>query len=87
MYLFTLFLKSEKRSACAFATDCYQKNKNPVMPDNKKTGKDHFPESHDSHRLFNTTDCTAKMILVEMFTYRNSSRRVPGEAKNKAKLS
>lgn len=57
------------------------------MPDNKKTGKDHFPESHDSHRLFNTTDCTAKMILVEMFTYRNSSRHVPGEAKNKAKLS
>lgn len=49
MYLFTLFLKSEKRSGFAFANTCYQKHINPIMTGKNKTGKDNFTKSQRIH--------------------------------------
>lgn len=63
MYLFTLFLKSEKRSGFVFANTCYQKDINPVIPEKNKTSKDNFTESQDTHGLFDTTDCTGKKMI------------------------
>lgn len=91
MSLFTLFLKSEKRSGFVFANTCYQKDIN--LPDTNKTGKSNFTGSQDIHGLLDSTDCTVKtnvskqVLRYRIYHYRNVWRCMPREAKNKVQLT
>lgn len=91
MCLFTLFLKSEKRSGFVFANTCYQKDIN--LPDKNKTGKGNFTGSQDIHGFFDSTDCTVKIhVSKQVLTHRiyhcrNVWKHMPREAKNKVQLT
>lgn len=91
MCLFTLFLKSEKRSGFVFANTCYQKDIN--LPDKNKTGMENFTGSQDIHGLPDSTDCTVKInvskqvLRYRIYHYMNVWRCMPKEAKNKVQFT
>lgn len=91
MCLFTLFLKSEKRSGFVFANTCYQKDIN--LPDKNKTHNSNFTGSQDIHGLWDSTECTEKInvskqvLTHRIYHYRNVWSCMPREAKNKVQLT
>lgn len=91
MCLFTLFLKSEKRSGFVFANTCYQKDIN--LSEKNKTGKGNFTGSQDIHGLLDSVDCTVKInvskqvLTYRIYHYRNVWKCMPREAKNKVQLT